>query len=332
MNGFVQRFRVIYPNGMDIRGMGETIYKLPEHVEFFGERISETDVRLMTTGEVISIRFGSIIYAMEADAIEDLYWIIRVSQRHGIKLYRDKFMTEYLYTIPFGVSLTVISRYMIGNQCIYYVAVMNNQYGYVGYKMEEGRIPRQICMEKIRGVLFGRILNRDGVIVRRTKEAYSSIVGIIGMGSLICIDEKDFSDIPQEENFHRFRLWKNRGWINAYCHSKHGNDTSNVEVFGYVPKLFLKDGYENLLDMNICKLEMCPNIEKSEKSISSLENQSITCQLCISCMLKEKNALFLHEGDYGHNVCCLECARKVMECGMKCPICRLPIVKVIQMF
>lgn len=52
---------------------------------------------------------------------------------------------------------------------------------------------------------------------------------------------------------------------------------------------------------------------------------------CLVCFSSARNATFVH-GETGHISCCLECARVLKGRGDPCPVCRLPIDRVITHF
>jgi len=52
---------------------------------------------------------------------------------------------------------------------------------------------------------------------------------------------------------------------------------------------------------------------------------------CIICVTERKTAGFLH-GNTVHQACCLHCANGVKTKGQPCPVCRLPIERVVQIF
>ena len=52
---------------------------------------------------------------------------------------------------------------------------------------------------------------------------------------------------------------------------------------------------------------------------------------CMVCRKKPPNGCIVHGGT-GHQVCCVECARKLKDNNRPCPVCRKKIGKVIQNF
>ena len=51
--------------------------------------------------------------------------------------------------------------------------------------------------------------------------------------------------------------------------------------------------------------------------------------LCTVCLSRAKEASLIH-GKTGHQVCCYPCAKRLKRRGMRCPVCRKPIEKVIR--
>jgi Zinc finger, C3HC4 type (RING finger) len=58
---------------------------------------------------------------------------------------------------------------------------------------------------------------------------------------------------------------------------------------------------------------------------------SIAEDVCVICLCESRTATMIH-GDTGHICCCLICARILQARGDVCPVCRLPIERVIQHF
>ena len=54
--------------------------------------------------------------------------------------------------------------------------------------------------------------------------------------------------------------------------------------------------------------------------------QDSTCPLCVICMDKPQETIFL---ECGHMCCCRECAERIMP---ECPVCREPILRIVNVF
>lgn len=52
---------------------------------------------------------------------------------------------------------------------------------------------------------------------------------------------------------------------------------------------------------------------------------------CLICMIRERNAALVHEGE-AHTVACLECANDIVKAGGACPMCRRRVESVVKLF
>jgi hypothetical protein len=306
------RFRVIAEDGVDIPDGNGLLYKLPYNSEFEGTRISESEVDLMSSKSRVDVVKDNEIVAMESEAYDDLFWTAIVNARNGVHLYRDIYLQDYIYTVPHGVKLTILGRSTIQNKFIYHVLAGYQTNAYIGFPKRKTGLP--IMLFPIRHVLFGRVLNPEGLIVNKTKEVYSDVIGHISRDSIIYVKQKDFSELPNQNHVHRYELADGKGWINVYQKPY----DQNIKFYGNVPPHI--DPKTNL-DMRIT-----PMSSKGENTSQDDVGH------CISCLTNERDVLFLHEDDYGHRLCCQTCAAKIVERKMGCPVCRQPILKVIQIF
>jgi len=315
-----RRFRVVNENGIDIR-QGDILYKIPHQAEFEAHRTSEGEVTLRESSHVVTVVHNDTIFAMEIDAIEDSCWTLWIQCKSGVHIFKDKYLTEYLYTVPKGIELFVGGRYIISGYYVYNIYTIFNIQGYIGYnRFLDGKSKiSPFILKPFQGVLVGRILNRDGVLVRQTKENYSLVKGVLNFDAMVYIDSKDFSDIPSDANIQKYRLIGDKGWINVF--SQGNLYYPNVEIRGYVPFTDSK-----IYEMAMAIIPCQPSVQKNQPHNDPIQGT------CISCMNHVCNALFLHEGEYGHNICCLSCANEVYVRKMGCPVCRKPIQKVIQIF
>ena len=313
-----RRFRVVNENGIEIR-QGDILYKIPHQAEFEAHRMSEWEVTLKESGHVVVVVHNDTIFAMEIDAIEDSCWSLLIQCKGGVHVFKDKCLTEYMYTVPKGIELYVGGRYTISGYYVYSIYTIFNIQGYIGYNRFLDDSP--FILKPFQGILVGRILNRDGVLVRQSKENYSHVVGVLNFDAKVYIDSKDFSDIPSDANIQKYRLIGDKGWINVF--SQGNLYCPNVEIRGYTP---FSDSKKDFYEMAMAIIPCQPSVQKNQTHIDHIQGT------CISCMNRVCNALFLHEGEYGHNICCLECAKEVYVRRMGCPVCRKPIQKVIQIF
>ncbi|KAJ9582511.1 hypothetical protein L9F63_003204 [Diploptera punctata] len=69
--------------------------------------------------------------------------------------------------------------------------------------------------------------------------------------------------------------------------------------------------------------------EMDSQEIASNSTDSLSSQLCITCMTNQKNGIFVH-GKVGHVCCCYKCALKVWTQTGKCPICNGKVRSVLK--
>lgn len=329
----IRKFRVVHENGLFVTDDLNMTYKYPFQSEFDAQRVSQTHIRMLESGQKVAVLDGEHVHALEVGAIEDMTWSIVVNAARGVHVYHDKYLSLYLCTIPKGVRVFVSHRMVVNGKQVFYIynGLNSDVSGFIGcdaYHYAHQHSP--ITLLPMSGILFGRVVNPDGVMVRKTKEIFSPVVGVLHLNAKIYIEAKDFSSLPCEKNLHRYKLVNDKGWINAYiCMNGVGSQVSlimNVEVHGHVPCESTL-GEENMYEMAIM-----PCHTEQELVASKDKRTETSDEMCVSCMTKEKNAVFVHEGAFGHRVCCIQCAEKVERKQMGCPICRLPIERVIQIF
>lgn len=78
-------------------------------------------------------------------------------------------------------------------------------------------------------------------------------------------------------------------------------------------------------------IESSPNIQQSRiKKMAELTSSSIPgsssgfSSLCSICCLRPKNATIIH-GRLSHQATCYQCARRLLDAGARCPVCRRKI-------
>ncbi|CAG9856479.1 unnamed protein product [Phyllotreta striolata] len=74
-------------------------------------------------------------------------------------------------------------------------------------------------------------------------------------------------------------------------------------------------------------------IARSNRDIdhSDVSAVSPTSELCIICNSAPKDSIFLHTR-FGHQCCCYKCAKRTLHMMKRCPICNMPVNKVIKIF
>lgn len=312
------KFQVIHEDGLWVTDINEdsntlgTSYLYKYKSQFHAERINYTQVKIEGIQKEISIYDKGILYAMEIETIEDMYWSIYVLPGLGIHVYSDQHLTEYCYTIPYKNKINITGRSFIDSNYVYTLEEDTSKYiGYDLYHYMFNYYP--LFLSPIRNVLFGKITNPDGVLVRRTKEIYSQIIGILNVNARVYIKQKDFSTVPSTNNIARYQLVNDMGWINVVNQNSH-----NVSIQGYIPP------NETEFEMTIIDLQKTCFVSDSR------EKESIK-KMCIICTNDEPGCVFIHEGT-GHAVCCFNCGKRIMEMKMKCPMCRQQIEKLVQLF
>lgn len=321
-------FRVVSEDGFLITDDYNITYKYPFYAEFEAERVSLTDIRFPHIDKRFSVVEGDKVYAVETQAIDDMYWNIMIRGERGVHVYQTMQLVNYLFTIPDKTRIIVSRRSIVKGKPVYGLRTGLSTEGYIGYDAYHHAFSNpSFMLVPLTGVLFGRVVNTDGLLVRKSKEIYSPVTGVLNMNARVYIQGKDFSDLPSNQNVHRYQLINNQGWINVYANE---NYTLNVQLFGHVPFGMEDSAY----DMAIVPCEHGSIRCDKDEGENNLGEEDVQ-EMCISCMIKEKNALFLHGGDdgeYGHRACCMQCAHKIIGLAMTCPICRLPIERVIQIF
>ena len=309
------KFQVIHENGLWVTD-NEISYFYPYFSQFEASRVDFTSIKIPGITNTVVIKQVEIVYAMEVNAIEDLYWTIHVFPQTGIHVYSDKQLTEYVYTIPAKNKINIKNRSYLEGNYVYQIEPSIHEKDktisyYVGYDLFHFMFCfKPMIMTPIRNILFGKITNPDGVLVRKTKELYSQVIGVLNLHSLIYIRNKDFSTIPTTQNIARYELINDKGWINVV-----NSSINNVSIEGYIPS------NENVreLQMTIIDFEKTCLIKPEEYD------------KCIICTNVKPQCVFIH-GDTGHSVCCLSCGQHIMTKKMKCPICRQTIEKLIRLF
>lgn len=337
-------FRVVDPKGFEMFEGTTLLCRLPYCAEFTAERLSWTHVRLCDNGMTFPVIDGDSVYAVEVKAIEDMNWNITIRNPQGVDVYSTSDFDQYLYTMPMHMRLLISARSKKNGCDVFAIPTGYQTQGYVhgnhvhNGNMHNGNAPNgndgdgehsithgsSPSIDAMTEVLFGKVANTDGVLVRQTKEIDSPVIGYLNMHDIIYIQGKDFSEMPLDKNVHRYQLHGNQGWINVYPQD---SIVLNVQLLGHLPSTCTVD----TLSCPIKPILTLPQRDIMPMTKSQAPH-NIHNNICVSCMIHESNALFLHHGDYGHRVCCMTCAQKVVARGMSCPICRLEIERVIQVF
>ena len=295
----------IHENGYSFEYENKT-YSFPFSSSFYA--------KLNENGKINIYGFNDVEFEFDNHSIiqidlllNDMNWYISTFSEKGINIYSDKELSEYLYTLPYNTKILIKNRFMIDGYYVY--ESYNKEYfGDIDHILYSN-MKLFLCPISDHKVIYGKIKNLDGLIVRKEKEIYSSIVGILNYNATVYISKKDFTDIPSHQNIHRLQLANNQGWINAFDN----NMNSTIEFIRYSHGNE-KDYLMNIIDLNV-------------------NNPFITTksQKCIICLHNDINSVFIHDST-GHSICCLTCANHIFEKNKKCPICRSDIEKIIQLF
>lgn len=313
----LRRFRVIAEDGLTVHMGNGVAYRFPYFSEFDAQRISDVKIKIHTFSVPVDIVSGNAVLAMEVKAIDDLYWTLQVESPYGEALYRDVNLSDYLYTLPRGIRVLVVSRLVNAHhRTVYCVDVGRETYAYIPVSVSSPS-PSSMMLP-MTGILCGRIRNSDGVIVRETQDVGSRIVGFLSYDAVVYIDAKDFSDRSSSSNadpmhfhhVHRYRLVNGRGWINALNQGR-----------VYEPNV-LFTGHDD-------------GRQKEDAYVYSMPIETkggTDAETCIVCMQARREVLFLHDDRTGHQVCCRGCADKWQEQGPRCPMCRKDIIQMVRVY
>jgi hypothetical protein len=163
--------------------------------------------------------------------------------------------------------------------------------------------------------IFGRVCNTDGVLLRREKDVYSQILGLLPYNTVVVIDNKDFSAIPTQKNVKRYKIFPNKGWVNA-CSGY--EDHVNIDIIGTAD--------------NPCALaEQTTVISLDPSPFQDFSNTNVLTDSCIICLQHPRTIAVLHQ-EYGHLIYCKTCAEKMKEKNEKCPICRTQVHQYLRMY
>jgi len=209
-----------------------------------------------------------------------------------------------------------------------------------------------------------------GATIRCGVELSSVQIGHAPMWTTLSIDGRAFSEHPVDKCVERLRLAGNGGWISLRICGHPPNNKPIVELIGIdgsfdpdspgkfhleAQRLVLQEQTESPLPADLLDLDDPRSGDLSEigsSSSSSTDNNTTShrnnkrkpkkvtrhrppperkTDVCLICLTELRNATIIHE-ETGHICCCLQCARILMHNGDRCPVCRLPIDKVIQHF
>lgn len=278
---------------------------IPFCTEFNAFRID--DQHILYNANVLPTINDNKIVIMEKECVNDMLWKV-VSKHTHIDFYKDSALTDYSYTF-YANSEIIVEECSNGPDGKLFKAWEHNLYFSIPFSFESHMVP-------MNNLILGRISNTDGVLLRKTKEIYSDVIGLLPFNTHVIIQNKLFSDIPSNKNLKRLQLFNNMGWINA--------------VSNY-------DGFPNVEIISLCKnpFQYSTTVIKLDQSpfqdFSTPKVNIHSPELCIICLQNERTVAVTHES-YGHMLYCITCADIMSERNEKCPLCRTEVVQYVRMY
>lgn len=242
------------------------------------------------------------IVILEKECVNDMLWKV-ISRQLPIDLFKDQELTDYVHTFYANSEVIVDECKNISEGKLFRVW---EQHLYFSLSADD------IHLVPMKHLILARILNTDGLILRKTKEIYSDVVGLLPYNTHVIIQNKSFSEIPSHKNIKRFQLFNNIGWISSMSSF---DGRSNIEVIGICENPFH-------YSTTIIKLDQSPFQDFSLPKGDGL---------CVICLHSEREVAVTHNG-YGHMLYCSKCAEIMSERNEKCPLCRTDITQYIRIY
>jgi E3 ubiquitin-protein ligase Mdm2 len=263
--------------------------------EFKGRRTDENHIETKEFGVIVS---ENMLYRVkESLSLLDFQFMLRVKSTKGVivetlgTLGTDPHPVQKIL-IPCDQVVEVISRSSMPTPdrwlyCVYY----KGEYAWMRVDDDEA------ALKPLSRPLLLKVVHTDGVLVRRTKECASEVLGYLPYDTFFIVDKKDFCTLYPSLHAQRLRLHGDRGWIT----------NTGVELVGFPTKKVFKKHKDPTL------LRFVHGDEHTR---------------CCICQEKDIDATFVH-GNHGHSVACMACAKKCTTTQKTCPICRDPVEKII---
>lgn len=300
------RFIVIAKEGMCFRDdiFVRDMY-IPFGTEFDALRVDEGHI--LYNGSILPTTRGHKTIILEKECVEDMLWKV-VSKHSPIDFFRDAMLTDYVYTF-YANSQVIVDECRSSPGGKLFRTRDHNLYFSVPSVFEDHLV-------EMKNLILGRVCNTEGVILRQTKEIYSTVVGILPYNTYVVIKNKAFSDIPSTKHLKRLQLSGNLGWMNDMSNY---DGLQNIELLGICTNPFR-------YSTTVIKLDASPfqdlDFPKSPKP---------TTELCVICLASERTVAVIHDA-YGHMLYCKACADIMSERAEKCPICRTAVAQYVRMY
>lgn len=297
----VRRFIVISRDGWTYRLFDQSRFMyMPLGTEFEAIRINDENIMLNTN--LVPTKKDGNIAIIEKECVDDMLWKV-IHQKQFIDIFSDPLLSIYQHTYYENSEIIVDScnhhamdtkLYKILEQSLYF------------------ELPYEIPLVPMKNFILCRITNTDGVLLRKDKEIYSPLVGLLAFNTKIVIQNKEFSNIPTTKNIKRLELFNNKGWI-SYMNA---DEKPNIEIIGICDDPFEYDATTLVIQLDHSPFQMMEDTQQ---------------QSCIICLHNKRTIAILHDS-YGHLVYCNKCAEIMQNKKEKCPICRTQIVQYLRMY
>ena len=165
----------------------------------------------------------------------------------------------------------------------------------------------------------------NGAVIRSDIELSSPVIGHAAYDSLVSVTGCLYTEQPKDQCVARYRLAGHGGYISVRLNVHPPQDRPVVAFTGLDPAFAPHD--PGLFHWSL--RPATPHAKMSRKNSSRPPNDDD--DVCVICLCESRSATMIH-GDTGHIACCLICARILQARGDVCPVCRLPIERVIQHF
>ena len=183
-----------------------------------------------------------------------------------------------------------------------------------------------------------RVTLADGAIIRANVELSSSQIGLATVNTVLTVVARAFSDHPQESCIERLKLAGHGGWVSVRLNKPPPNDQPILEFISIdrsfdpsAPGLWHLLQSQQVHDAANAKLQPSSRNTLQQQQQRAAPPERSKDEKCLICLTDVRNSTIVH-GETGHIACCLICARVLKARGDPCPVCRLPIDRIIQQF